>query len=76
MATLSAIASNLFETIGLAQPRIEVMVREDTESRMELQPLRMQWVRELDRNGRKVIRIQWVEDKQRKDSTATGRRRF
>jgi hypothetical protein len=52
------------------------MVREGTESRMELQPLRMQWVRELDRNGRKVIRIQWVEDKQRKDSTATGRRRF
>jgi len=42
MATLSAIASNLLETIGLAQPRMEVMVREDTEGTMELHPLRMQ----------------------------------
>ncbi len=71
MATLSAIASNLLETIGLAQPRMEVMVREDTEGTMELHPLRMQWVREVDCHGRKVVRVQWVEDKQRKASTST-----
>jgi hypothetical protein len=50
---------------------MEVMVREDTEGTMELHPLRMQWVREVDCHGRKVVRVQWVEDKQRKASTST-----
>ena len=63
MASFTAIASNLFETIGLVQPRIEVEVRETTECTVERRPLRMQWVREVDSNGRRVIRVQWTEDK-------------
>jgi hypothetical protein len=73
MATLTAVASNLFETIGLVQPCIQVMVREPMECPADRQPLRMRWVRELDSNGRKVTRIQWVEDKQRKLATSAAR---
>jgi hypothetical protein len=67
MATLTAVAFNLFETIGFVQPCIQVMVRETTEYSVGLQPLRMRWVRELDSNGRRVTRIQWIEDKQREE---------
>jgi hypothetical protein len=67
MASLTAIAFNLFETIGFVQPCMEVMVRETTECSVGLQPLRMRWVHELDSNGRRVTRIQWIEDKQREE---------
>ena len=60
MATIAAIAFNLFETIGLVQPRIEIIVREPEERDVERKPLRMQWVHETDSTGRKVIRIRWV----------------
>jgi hypothetical protein len=65
MATVTAIAFNLFETIGLVQPRIEVVVREPGQCVVERQLLRMHWAHETDSNGRRVIRIRWVEDKPR-----------
>ena len=34
---------------------------------LNAEPLRMRWVRELDSNGRRVTRIQWIEDKQREE---------
>jgi hypothetical protein len=61
MATLTAIAHNAFQAIGLVRPRIEVMVREPAEY-SERKPIRMQWVREADAQGRKIMRIRWVED--------------
>jgi len=60
MATLTAMAFNLFETIGFVRPCIEVMVREATECPVELKPLHMQWVRERRFDGRTATRIQWV----------------
>jgi hypothetical protein len=72
MASFTAIASNLFETIGLVQPRIEVMIRDSTECLADSGPGRMHWVHEVDSNGRRVIRIQWIEDKPR-DRCADGR---
>ena len=63
MVSFTAIASNLIETIGLVRPRIEVEVRETTEYTVERRPLRMQWVRGVDSNGRKIIRVQWTENK-------------
>jgi hypothetical protein len=74
MATVTAIAFNLFETIGLVQPRFEIIGREPEEHDAESKPLQMQWVREADSAGRKVIRIRWVEDKQRKGATPSARR--
>jgi hypothetical protein len=67
MATVSAIAANLFETIGLVQPSIEVMVRETEEYGADRPRLRMCWIRGVDSNGRRVIRIEWIEDKGRKE---------
>jgi hypothetical protein len=72
MASFTAIAHNLFETIGLVQPRIEVMVRETTEYTSDRKPLRMQWVRDVDFNGRRVIRIQWKEENQCKKATSAA----
>ncbi|HUO59233.1 MAG TPA: hypothetical protein VMU24_01105 [Candidatus Acidoferrales bacterium] len=70
MATLTAIAYNVFEVIGIAQPRIEVMVREPLEYECSArQPLRMQWVREKDSDGRNIMRVRWVEDIERSDKT-------
>ena len=64
MATLTAIACNVFEVIGLAQPQIEVMVREPAEYQCSArQPLRMRWVREKDSDGRNIMRVLWVEDR-------------
>jgi len=48
MATITAIAFNLFETIGLVQPRIEIIGREPEEHDFESKPLCMQWVHEAD----------------------------
>ena len=62
MAAITVFAHDLFETIGIVQPRIEVMVREATEFSSERAPLRMQWVRSTDSEGRKVLRIQWIEE--------------
>ena len=66
MATITAFAFNFFETIGLAQPHIEVSVREPEEYVATREPLRMQWVRDVDSKGRKVVRIQWtnLQDRQ------------
>ena len=74
MATITAIAFNLFETIGLVQPRIEIIGRESEEHDVESKPLCMVWVHEADSTGRKVIRIRWVEDKQRGGATPAARR--
>ncbi|MGA2654271.1 MAG: hypothetical protein ABSF28_27425 [Terracidiphilus sp.] len=74
MATFTAIAFNTFETVGLVQARIEVAVREPAEYAAEHKPLRMEWVREVDSTGRKVIRIQWATDKQREGMTASATR--
>jgi hypothetical protein len=41
MATITAIAFNLFETIGLVQPRIEIIGREPEECMTERKPLRL-----------------------------------
>jgi hypothetical protein len=75
MATVSAIAANLFETIGFVRPRIEVMVRETAKYTGDRQPLRMHWVHDVDCNGRRVIRIQWTEDCCHKDETSDRRER-
>ena len=74
MATVTAIAFNFFETVGLLQPRIEVVVREPIECMVERKPLRMQWVRELDSSGRRILRIQWTEDKQGERGTSSSPR--
>ncbi|PSH05419.1 MAG: hypothetical protein CXZ00_01635 [Acidobacteria bacterium] len=65
MATITVFAQNLFEIIGLIQPRIEVMVREAPENGAGSAPLRMQWVRGTDSDGRRILRVEWVEDKKR-----------
>jgi hypothetical protein len=64
MATLTAITYNVFQAIGLVRPRIEVVVREPAEYTVH-KPIRMQWVRETDAQGRKIMRIRWVEDTHR-----------
>ena len=69
MATVTAIAFNLFETIGLVQPRIEVMVREPVECNDKREPLRMHWVREVDSSGRRVLRIRWSADENSEGAT-------
>jgi hypothetical protein len=74
MATITEIAFNLFETIGLVQSRIEVLIREPEVCVVERKPLRMQWVHEVDSTGRKVIRIRWVEDMKCGEVTASARR--
>lgn len=73
MATVTAITFNLFETIGLVQPRIELMIREPEQCVADRKPLRMQWVHRVDSSGRKVIRIQWTADKQREGMTTSAR---
>jgi hypothetical protein len=63
MATLSAIAYNVFEGIGPAKPKIEVMVREPLQYEVsEHQPLRMRWVHETDPDGHSIMRARWVEE--------------
>jgi hypothetical protein len=62
MATVTAIAYNLLETIGLVRPRIEVVVRYISEHPTTPKPLRMEWVRTTDAYGRRILRVQWVED--------------
>ena len=74
MATVTAIAFNLFETIGLVQPRIEVAVHDPAEYAVVPKPLRMQWVRVVDFNGRRVLRIQWSTDNQCEGITPSARR--
>ena len=73
MATFTAITFNLFETIGLVQPRIQVMVREPVECTVERKPLRMQWVHEVDSNGREYPSdsVDRRQPKRRKDSFRT-----
>lgn len=75
MATFTAIAFNMFETVGLVRPRIEVAVHEPAEYAVEREPLRMEWVRDVDSDGRRVIRIQWSTDKQREGMTSSANRR-
>jgi hypothetical protein len=60
MATFTAITHNVFQAIGLVRPRIEVMVREPADY-SEQRPLRMHWVRDFDAEGRKIMRIQWLQ---------------
>jgi hypothetical protein len=62
MATMTAIAYNLLETIGLIRPHIQVMVREISEHPTKPTPLRMEWVKTTDAHGRRILRVQWVED--------------
>jgi hypothetical protein len=62
MATVTAIAYNLLETIGLVRPRIEVVVREISEHPATPKPLRMEWVKTTDAHGRRILRVHWVED--------------
>lgn len=62
MATMTAIAYGLLETIGLVRPRIEVVVHEISEHTTKPTPLRMEWVNATDANGRRILRVQWVED--------------
>jgi hypothetical protein len=68
MATVSAISANLFETMGFVQPLIVVMVRETDEYGADRPRLRMCWIRDVDPTGRRVIRIEWIEDKGRKET--------
>ncbi len=63
MATVTAIACNLLETIGLVPPCFEVAVREPEECSAQPKPLRMKWVHGTDATGRKIVRIQWIADK-------------
>ena len=72
MATLTAIAYNMFETVGLVQPRIEIAVREIGDGATSGRPLQMKWIYERDESGRKVIRIQWAEAMQQKQHTHLG----
>jgi hypothetical protein len=62
MATVTAIAYNLLESIGIVQPRIEVVVREISEHPTEPKPLRMRWVHDHDTQGHDIMRIQWMEE--------------
>jgi hypothetical protein len=73
MATVSAIAANLSETMGFVQPLIVVMVSETDEYGADRRRLRMCWIRDVDPNGRRVIRIEWIEDKGRKETQADVR---
>jgi hypothetical protein len=73
MATVTAIAFNLFETIGLVPPCFEVVVREPEECAADSKALRIQWVHDIDVTGRKVIRIQWIEDKQHEGTAYSAR---
>ena len=74
MATVTAIAFNLFETIGLIQPRIGRIVREPVECAVERKPLGMQWFYDVGSTGRKVLRIHWKTDNQREGMTPSARR--
>jgi hypothetical protein len=62
MATLTAIAHNVFETIGRTHPRIGLMVCGFGEDRTKRKPLRMRWVHDHDAQGHDILRIQWVEE--------------
>jgi hypothetical protein len=62
MATVTAIAYNLLETIGLVRPRIELVVHEISEHRTKPKPLRMEWVKTTDAHGRRIFRVHWVVD--------------
>ncbi len=60
MASLAAIAYNVFESIGIVSPRIEVVVR-DGQPDEAPNNKRMEWAHETDSNGRRVLCIRWVE---------------
>lgn len=62
MATVTAVAYNLLETIGLARPRIEVVVREISKHQTKPRPLRMRWVHDNDAQGHDIMRIQWIKE--------------
>ena len=62
MATINALAYNIVEKVGLVRPRIEVVVHELSEHPTPPKPLRMQWVPTKDAHGRRVMRVEWVED--------------
>jgi hypothetical protein len=62
MATLLANAHNVFETIGVIQPRIEPTIGEARNPCTECRPLRMRWMPDTDLEGRRIMRIHWVED--------------
>ncbi len=63
MPKLTGMAFNLFESIGLATPRVEVTIREVHEHAGSDQerPQHQQWVTEKDDKGRKVVRLEWAE---------------
>lgn len=73
MATLTAIAYNLFETVGLVQPRIEIAVREIEHRESSSRPPQMKWIHGRDESGRKVIRIEWAEADQQPQHTSLRR---
>jgi hypothetical protein len=51
-----------------------VAVHDPAEYAFEHKPLRMQWVRVVDFNGRRVLRIQWSTDNQCEGITPSARR--
>ncbi len=63
MPKLSGMAFNLFESIGLATPRVEVTIREvhDHAGGSEDKPQHQQWITDKDQKGRKVVRLDWAE---------------
>jgi hypothetical protein len=62
MAAITVFAHDLFESIAIVEPRIEVTIREATEFSFERAPLRMHWVRSTDSEGRNVLRIRWAKE--------------
>ena len=74
MATVTAIAFNVFEKIGFVPFRVAAIVRGPAECADERKPLRMQWVREVDSDGRMAIRIRLStdNDQERTSPSANG----
>jgi hypothetical protein len=57
MATLITNACDVFETVGVIQSRVEVMIADARETSTERKPLRMRWMRDADLEGRSIMRI-------------------
>ena len=53
---------DVFEMVGVIQPREEVTIGEAQEAGPERNPLSMRWAPEADLDGPSIMRIHWVED--------------
>jgi hypothetical protein len=73
MEILTAITGNTFEAMGLIQPRL-VLTAGAKEGRTGRKPLQMRWVQDTTSDSREAVRIQWIEEIERAEVTASRRR--